>query len=164
VLATQNPIEQEGTYPLPEAQQDRFMFHIRVDYPAGPTRSAISRRPRPGPGRGSSGVSGEDSAAMQDWSCGCRRPPTWSGTPPADPATRPAGDGDVAAPDFVKKYVGWGAGPRAGPEPDPGGQGPGPAGRPDLRGRRRRRAVAPRSCGTGYGQLPRRGRGVTPTW
>ena len=33
VLATQNPIEQEGTYPLPEAQQDRFMFHIRVDYP-----------------------------------------------------------------------------------------------------------------------------------
>src|SRR4029077_5891147 len=33
VLATQNPIEQEGTYPLPEAQQDRFMFHILVDYP-----------------------------------------------------------------------------------------------------------------------------------
>jgi MoxR-like ATPase len=34
VLATQNPIEQEGTYPLPEAQLDRFMFHIRVDYPS----------------------------------------------------------------------------------------------------------------------------------
>ena len=33
VLATQNPIEQEGTYPLPEAQVDRFMFKIRVDYP-----------------------------------------------------------------------------------------------------------------------------------
>src|SRR5690606_4991250 len=33
VLATQNPIEQEGTYPLPEAQQDRFMFNITVDYP-----------------------------------------------------------------------------------------------------------------------------------
>jgi MoxR-like ATPase len=33
VLATQNPIEQEGTYPLPEAQQDRFMFHVRVEYP-----------------------------------------------------------------------------------------------------------------------------------
>ena len=33
VLATQNPIEQEGTYPLPEAQQDRFMFKIVVDYP-----------------------------------------------------------------------------------------------------------------------------------
>jgi MoxR-like ATPase len=34
VLATQNPIEQEGTYPLPEAQLDRFMFHINVDYPS----------------------------------------------------------------------------------------------------------------------------------
>jgi MoxR-like ATPase len=34
VLATQNPIEQEGTYPLPEAQKDRFMFHIKVDYPS----------------------------------------------------------------------------------------------------------------------------------
>src|SRR6202007_2336325 len=34
VLATQNPIEQEGTYPLPEAQQDRFMFNIRVEYPS----------------------------------------------------------------------------------------------------------------------------------
>ena len=33
VLATQNPIEQEGTYPLPEAQLDRFMFHITIDYP-----------------------------------------------------------------------------------------------------------------------------------
>ena len=33
MLATQNPIEQEGTYPLPEAQQDRFMFNIKVDYP-----------------------------------------------------------------------------------------------------------------------------------
>jgi MoxR-like ATPase len=34
VLATQNPIEQEGTYPLPEAQLDRFMFHIGIDYPS----------------------------------------------------------------------------------------------------------------------------------
>ena len=34
VLATQNPIEQEGTYPLPEAQRDRFMFHVKVDYPS----------------------------------------------------------------------------------------------------------------------------------
>ncbi len=34
VIATQNPIEQEGTYPLPEAQLDRFMFNIKVDYPS----------------------------------------------------------------------------------------------------------------------------------
>ena len=43
VLATQNPIEQEGTYPLPEAQVDRFMLKVVIDYPAGPT----SWRPRP---------------------------------------------------------------------------------------------------------------------
>ena len=42
VLATQNPIEQEGTYPLPEAQLDRFMFHIKVDYPGSATKSARS--------------------------------------------------------------------------------------------------------------------------
>ena len=41
VLATQNPIEQEGTYPLPEAQQDRFMFNIKVDYPAEAEEEAI---------------------------------------------------------------------------------------------------------------------------
>ena len=43
VLATQNPIEQEGTYPLPEAQQDRFMFHIRVDYPSRTEEIAIMK-------------------------------------------------------------------------------------------------------------------------
>ena len=44
VLATQNPIEQEGTYPLPEAQLDRFMFMIKVDYPSFEEESAIMRR------------------------------------------------------------------------------------------------------------------------
>jgi MoxR-like ATPase len=48
VLATQNPIEQEGTYPLPEAQRDRFMFHVKVDYPPA-TRSARSSTARPAP-------------------------------------------------------------------------------------------------------------------
>jgi MoxR-like ATPase len=43
VLATQNPIEQEGTYPLPEAQLDRFLLHIRVDYPSKETELAILR-------------------------------------------------------------------------------------------------------------------------
>jgi MoxR-like ATPase len=43
VLATQNPIEQEGTYPLPEAQQDRFMFHIKVDYPSRAEEIAIMK-------------------------------------------------------------------------------------------------------------------------
>src|SRR4051794_30521378 len=44
VLATQNPIEQEGTYPLPEAQQDRFMFHIKVDYPSRAEELAVMQR------------------------------------------------------------------------------------------------------------------------
>src|SRR6476620_3970112 len=44
VLATQNPLEQEGTYPLPEAQLDRFLLHIRVDYPSGAEEWEIARR------------------------------------------------------------------------------------------------------------------------
>ncbi|MCO6046603.1 AAA family ATPase [Aeoliella sp. ICT_H6.2] len=43
VLATQNPIEQEGTYPLPEAQMDRFLLYVRVDYPAGENEATILR-------------------------------------------------------------------------------------------------------------------------
>jgi MoxR-like ATPase len=43
VLATQNPIEQEGTYPLPEAQMDRFLMHIKVDYPASAEEILIMR-------------------------------------------------------------------------------------------------------------------------
>ena len=43
VIATQNPIEQEGTYPLPEAQLDRFMFNIKVDYPSRRRRNRSSR-------------------------------------------------------------------------------------------------------------------------
>ena len=44
VLATQNPVEQEGTYPLPEAQKDRFMFHVKVDYPSREEEREIVRR------------------------------------------------------------------------------------------------------------------------
>ena len=43
VLATQNPIEQEGTYPLPEAQLDRFLFLIKVDYPTDAEEEQIMR-------------------------------------------------------------------------------------------------------------------------
>ncbi len=66
VLATQNPIEQEGTYPLPEAQQDRFMFNIKVDYPDADDEYRIveattsNRRPRV-----ERVVNGEDFLAMQ---------------------------------------------------------------------------------------------------
>src|SRR5258708_33288658 len=44
VLATQNPLEQEGTYPLPEAQLDRFLLYIKVDYPSGAEEWEIARR------------------------------------------------------------------------------------------------------------------------
>ena len=44
VLATQNPLEQEGTYPLPEAQLDRFLLHIRVDYPSGAEEWEVAHR------------------------------------------------------------------------------------------------------------------------
>ena len=47
VIATQNPIEQEGTYPLPEAQLDRFMFNIQVDYPDARRGEEDPARPRP---------------------------------------------------------------------------------------------------------------------
>ncbi|MEM1024430.1 MAG: AAA family ATPase [Myxococcota bacterium] len=49
VMATQNPVEQEGTYPLPEAQQDRFMLHVEVDYPTREEERALLDRPPPDP-------------------------------------------------------------------------------------------------------------------
>jgi MoxR-like ATPase len=112
VLATQNPIEQEGTYPLPEAQQDRFMLNIKVDYPdedeefhivqatTGEAATVVERV-----------VSATDLLEMQDL---VRKIPV---APYViryalrfTRATRKE-KGDV--PDFVKDYVTWGAGPRA---------------------------------------------------
>jgi MoxR-like ATPase len=112
VLATQNPIEQEGTYPLPEAQQDRFMLNIKVDYPdedeefrivqatTGEMAATVERV-----------VSATDLLEMQDL---VRKVPV---APYViryalrfTRATRKE-KGDV--PDFVKDYVTWGAGPRA---------------------------------------------------
>jgi MoxR-like ATPase len=112
-IATQNPIEQEGTYPLPEAQLDRFMFNIKVDYPSEDEEEQIlfatTRSERPElkkvlTGRailnlqklvGSVAVS----ELIVKYVARLVR------------ATRPADD---SAPDFVKQMVDWGAGPRAG--------------------------------------------------
>ncbi len=112
VLATQNPIEQEGTYPLPEAQLDRFMFALKVDYPSaeeelviaksttGPSEMAIERL-----------LSAQQVLDLQGL---VRRVPVSdhvAGYAVAlARATRPGRDD---APDFVSQYVGWGAGPRA---------------------------------------------------
>jgi len=113
VIATQNPIEQEGTYPLPEAQQDRFMFNIHVDYPSAEEESEIYRFTTSGRlAKLSPVLQPEDIALMQK---------TVDQIVVSDyaiqyvtelvRATRPA---EKDAPSFVKDYVEWGAGPRGG--------------------------------------------------
>lgn len=112
VLATQNPIEQEGTYPLPEAQLDRFMFRIEVDYPDRSEEIEIART--------TTGMSlpilehvltGERAIAFQNL---VRRVPVsehiYEFAVDLARSTRPKGD---ATPDWLKPLVAWGAGPRA---------------------------------------------------
>ncbi len=113
VLATQNPIEQEGTYPLPEAQLDRFLFNIVVDYPSeSEEREIIRRVTSPAAGEVNALLSAEEILRLQ---AVIKRVPV--GDHVIDFAaklarsTRPK---DPAAPDFVREMVGWGAGPRAG--------------------------------------------------
>ena len=112
VLATQNPIEQEGTYPLPEAQLDRFLFNIMVKYPRRSEEVEIMRT-----------VTTDEEVAMQHVIDGpailnfqhlVRRIPVadhiFEYVAALVAATRPDEDD---APDFVKKLMAWGAGPRA---------------------------------------------------
>jgi len=112
VLATQNPIEQEGTYPLPEAQLDRFMFNIYVDYPSGPEEENIVKTTTVTPKYELNKIlNGNDIVNLQqlvrrvpvsdhliNYAVGLAR------------ATRPNHEN---APDFIKNWVSWGAGPRA---------------------------------------------------
>lgn len=113
VMATQNPIEQEGTYPLPEAQLDRFLFNIIVDYPCPEDEFRVIK------------------AATSEWQPQLKAllnaeqilslQQTVRRVPVADhviafardlvQATRP---NDPTAPPFIKEWIGWGAGPRAG--------------------------------------------------
>ena len=112
VLATQNPIEQEGTYPLPEAQQDRFMFKIFVDYPNFEDEFEVARRTTTRTSYDVKPVmTGEDMLKLQD---------TIRDVPVSDHVVRYALSlvrqtriGTDSAPDFVMDQVGWGAGPRA---------------------------------------------------
>ncbi|QEG42272.1 AAA family ATPase [Roseimaritima ulvae] len=112
VLATQNPIEQEGTYPLPEAQQDRFMFKIFVRYPSFDEEFEVARRTT---GTGIADVqpilSGEDILALQDL---VRQVPVSDHVVRfALSLVRQTRVGSEGVPDFVEELVGWGAGPRA---------------------------------------------------
>jgi len=112
VLATQNPIEQEGTYPLPEAQLDRFMFMVLVDYPSlKEERQIIKATTAELKGDVHAVLSGEDILALQRI---VRKIPVSDHVVGyavnLARATRPA---DPTAPDFIKNYITWGSGPRA---------------------------------------------------
>jgi MoxR-like ATPase len=114
VLATQNPIEQEGTYPLPEAQLDRFMLNVVIGYPSAAEERAILAQTTSGVERTASPVADGESIERArllvrdvvaadnviDYASRLVR------------ATRPASPED--APEFVRQWVRWGAGPRAG--------------------------------------------------
>ena len=112
VLATQNPIEQEGTYPLPEAQLDRFMFMIGVDYPSRAEEIAIARSTTGATLPALEHVlDGERVRAFQDL---VRRVPVpdhlYELAVDLVRRTRPNGG---EAPAWIKPLVSWGAGPRA---------------------------------------------------
>ena len=112
VLATQNPIEQEGTYPLPEAQLDRFMFNLWLDYPSMDEETKIVHTTTSGYNpKLSKVVTSEEIIGFQDL---VRKVPV------ADNVieyavkmvnkTRP---NNGSSPDFIKNWISWGAGPRA---------------------------------------------------
>ncbi|MFQ5499898.1 MAG: AAA family ATPase [Candidatus Zixiibacteriota bacterium] len=112
VLATQNPIEQEGTYPLPEAQLDRFMFNILVDYPsADEEREIVKTTTAVTDYQTEKILSAADIVGFQQL---VRRVPVSdhlvSYAVQLARATRPH-ESDAA--EFVKNWVNWGAGPRA---------------------------------------------------
>jgi len=112
VLATQNPIEQEGTYPLPEAQLDRFMFELRVGYPSRTEEEAIVEQTT-----GADKVTMEpvlDAATLVNLQSLVRRIPVSQGLiRSAVTLARMTRPKESDAPSFVRDYVDWGAGPRA---------------------------------------------------
>ena len=116
VLATQNPIEQEGTYPLPEAQLDRFMLNVVIDYPSASDERQILAQTTTGDEPAAAPVATGDQIErarllvreivaadnIVDYAARIVR------------ASRPSGSDADHVPDFVKQWLRWGAGPRAG--------------------------------------------------
>jgi MoxR-like ATPase len=111
VLATQNPIELEGTYPLPEAQLDRFMYNVQVDYPSQAEEeqivSATTSAYKPQIERV---LGAADILALQQL---VRRVPVADHVVRYAVTLARATRGREGAPEFVKQWVSWGAGPRA---------------------------------------------------
>ena len=111
VLATQNPIEQEGTYPLPEAQQDRFMFKVFVSYPSFNEEFEIARR--------TTAAMVDEVAPVLDAADILELQRIVRGVPISDHLVRYALSlvrqtrvREPGAPDFVEEQLSWGAGPR----------------------------------------------------
>ncbi len=112
VFATQNPVEHEGTYPLPEAQLDRFFFELRMDYPTLEEEGVVVRQ--------TTGRSEPEARAVLDAAGTLQLQSVAVEVPLPENvlqsilklthSTRPTSD---LADDYVKKYVEWGAGPRA---------------------------------------------------
>ena len=113
VLATQNPVEQEGTYPLPEAQLDRFMFLIELDYPSEEEEVLIARTTTGDalPELGSPADGGRNHRASAPGAGACPCPTTFIDTRRGW-CERP-GPSDHDGPAWIKPLVAWGAGPRA---------------------------------------------------
>ena len=112
MLATQNPIEQEGTYPLPEAQLDRFMFHIGIDYPDLDDEVEIVLNSTSAYKPELERVLGAETI-MHLQGLVRRVPATRSVVRYAAQLSQRSRPGHPEAPDFVRDWVNWGAGPRA---------------------------------------------------
>jgi MoxR-like ATPase len=112
-IATQNPVEQEGTYPLPEAQLDRFMFNIKIDYPTADEEERILTATT----RGETTTVNKVLSARAILTCQklvasiAAGPLVIRYASRLVRATRPS---DETAPEYVRELVDWGAGPRAG--------------------------------------------------
>ena len=113
VIATQNPIEQEGTYPLPEAQLDRFMFNVKVDYPTLEEEEKILEVTTSGERAEVRRVLSAKSILYLQKQIGqiAASPLIISYVARLVRATRPR---DASSPEFIRRLVDWGAGPRAG--------------------------------------------------
>lgn len=113
VIATQNPIEQEGTYPLPEAQLDRFMFNVKVDYPTFEEEERVLESTSRGEKPDVRKVLTAKSIVFLQKQIGQIEvgPMTINYVASLVRATRPK---DESSPKFIQELIDWGAGPRAG--------------------------------------------------
>ncbi|MDZ7660229.1 MoxR family ATPase [Fodinibius sp.] len=112
VLATQNPIEQEGTYPLPEAQLDRFMFNLWLDYPSlDEEQDIVSQTTSLGEAEINAVLNAEQIVELQNL---VRKVPVPDGVlkSAVELVTKSRPQSEIA-PEFIQKYMSWGAGPRA---------------------------------------------------